>query len=223
MTAAEKATVWAAVLGAVALGFGGYQAGVSTAGDARMEQYEARLEQLSNELQGAQAATRAAQAEAESLRTVNREALRGVSSLLDSPSAPGSPSAGLPATEAAAPAPAPVPAQNCASNLTFQCATLLGMGSRDSDTFGRDERYYRFDIGSPGSLTFTLDPMPNTRWVAVTIYDSLYQQVAFKRFEKGQPGSFRTNLRQPGRYYAKLNPSACCSGAPYDYTFSVSR
>src|SRR5690349_7150620 len=85
MTAAEKATVWAAVLGAVALGFGGYQAGASTAGDSRMEQYEARLEQLSSELQGAQAATRAAQAEAESLRTVNREALRGVSSVLDSP------------------------------------------------------------------------------------------------------------------------------------------
>jgi hypothetical protein len=72
-------------------------------------------------------------------------------------------------------------------------------------------------------VAFTLNPMPDTRWVAVTIYDAAYNKVAFNRFPAGQPGSFTANVRQPGQYYAKLYPAPCCSGAPYNFTFAVSR
>lgn len=120
-------------------------------------------------------------------------------------------------------APAPEPAPNCPKNTTFQCATFLAFGARDSDTFGREARFYRFELDQPGQLTFTLNPMPNTRFVAITIYDAEYQQVDWKRFDAGQPGAFRVNLRRAGGYFAKLYPGPCCSGAPYDYAFAISR
>lgn len=112
---------------------------------------------------------------------------------------------------------------SCPENNTFQCASPLGFGSRDSDVFDGESRYYRFDMNQAGRVVLTLNPMPNSRGVDVSVHDATYNQVVRRRFNAGQPGSFDVNLRDGGRYYIELDPSACCSGAPYNYTIAISR
>lgn len=222
MTPTERYTVIGAIFAGVGLGIAGYGIGSSKdspdAGD-----YEARLEQVAFDLQREQTARTTAEAEIARLRSEN-QALRNQSASPVPGSSPMSPSLTADAERSpqVAPSPRPRPA-NCTSNATFQCALPLAIGASDSDRFNRQQRYYRIFFSEAGPASFTLDPMPDTRWVAVTIYDSNYTKVEFKRFEKGQPGSFRMNVRQPGEYFAKLYPSACCGGAPDGYTFMVSR
>ena len=116
----------------------------------------------------------------------------------------------------------PVPAGICAINDTFQCATFLPFGAKDSDELTREARYYQLRMDRPSLVTLTLNPMPNSRSVDVRVYDAEYTRIAVRRFKAGQPGGFQVNIRQAGAYYVELDPSACCSGTP-DYTLAVSR
>lgn len=116
-----------------------------------------------------------------------------------------------------------VSAPACPSNTTFQCASPLQPGYRDSDVFGREARYYHFSLNQPTEVSFTLSPMPNSRGVVVTIHDAQFNEIHRQPFRAGQPGSFAVTLRSPGRYYAKLTPGSCCSGSPNTYTFAISR
>lgn len=118
---------------------------------------------------------------------------------------------------------APVPAVGCGSNSTFQCATLLPFGASDSNEFSREARYYKLELDQASRIALTLNPMPNTRYVDVRVYDSEYTRIGSKRFAAGQPGVFRVSLSGIGLYYVELDPGACCSGAPYTYTVALSR
>lgn len=113
----------------------------------------------------------------------------------------------------------------CPRNDTFQCAAQLPFGVRDDDTFrdAHDTRFYRFELAQPGEIKLKLDPMPNSRFVVVTVHDADYVEVLSKRFDAGKPGTFVVNLRAPGRYYAALDPGSCCSGAPYAYGFVIEK
>lgn len=221
MTSTERFTVIGAIFTGVGLGFGGYHAGLSNKDSAELQHYESRLEQAASNLERALSARAAAEAEANALRSENQELRNRIAPAADdyserSPDPAPSPDAEAAATPQARPS-------SCTNNRTFQCAIPLEIGASDSDVFDGGERYYRFNVREAGPVSFTLNPMPETRWVAVTIFDAQYNRVGFKRFEKGQPGSFSLNVRQPGQYFAKLYPSACCSGAPYNFTFGVSR
>lgn len=111
----------------------------------------------------------------------------------------------------------------CPRNNTFQCAAKLPFGVRDDDGFNdvHDARYYQFELDQPGQIKLTLDPMPNTRFVVVTVHDAEYTEVSRRRFDAGQPGSFNVRLNAAGRYYAALEPGSCCSGAPYTFGFAI--
>jgi hypothetical protein len=112
---------------------------------------------------------------------------------------------------------------DCPKSNTPQCAIPLGVGDDDSSTFTRDDVFYSFDISEPQELKFILDPMPSTMGVTLEIQNSEYNRVHTHRFDRGSPGSTEVDFRSPGRYYLKLNPAACCSGASYDYTIAITR
>lgn len=119
---------------------------------------------------------------------------------------------------------ASIPAPSCATNDTFQCAAVLPFGASDSSDFNRrGERTYKFEIQEPTRVKLTLNPMPNSRSVRVTVYTSDYTPVESKSFKPGQPGDFVISLRNAGLYYVILDPAACCTGAPYTYTLSLFR
>lgn len=122
--------------------------------------------------------------------------------------------------------PVPTPAETslpvgCATYNSFQCAMSMTPGAVDSDVFGRESRFYRFTLDHPRQVRLTLNPMPNSRYVNLYLFDVNYSRIHFKQFDAGQPGTVTQSLR-PGLYYVQLDPGSCCTGAPYNYSFSVS-
>jgi hypothetical protein len=102
------------------------------------------------------------------------------------------------------------------SNVPLFCRLELAI-------FTREARYYKFEVNQASRIALTLNPMPNTRYVDVRVYDSEYTRVETRRFNAGQPGVFRVNLSGTGLYFVELDPGSCCSGAPYTYTLALSR
>jgi hypothetical protein len=123
---------------------------------------------------------------------------------------------GLP-TAAAAP-------QSCPLNDTWECAKKLAVGQKDSDEFrARDqERYYYFDVAAPRALTVTVDPVPSTRHVVLTIHDADRREISRQSFAERHPGSLDTRVRAAGRYYIKLRLGFCCVSAADPYTIVLS-
>ena len=115
-----------------------------------------------------------------------------------------------------------VVSSDCPDHSTPQCAIPIALGEKDSDTFTRNNVYYRFEVESPDELVFTVDPIPNTRGVRLEVQDANFNRVYSSAFDAGHPGSADVKIRTPGTYYAVLTPAACCSGASYDYGFLIS-
>jgi len=113
---------------------------------------------------------------------------------------------------------------SCPVNDTWECAKKLAVGQKDSDEFRAkdEERYYYFDAAAPRAFTVTVDPVPATRHVVLTIHDADRREISRQSFAERHPGSLDTRVRAAGRYYIKLRLGFCYVSGPDPYTIVLS-